>query len=179
MNILQVCFTLSNLKLEIVAVAVLAAGLIGATTISGARVFGQANMTGNMTGSSLVTSTYGGVDIDSNSATIECAGEIKGPVKTEGIVADAYIRHGEFKGTWNIVNDKKEGEDKGGKITSGWTKEGKYELKGVEEYDGICKATVPKDITISGFCGNGEKINYVTVGGKSDTFKGNVRCYTQ
>ena len=41
MNILQVCFTLSNLKLEIVAVAVLAAGLIGATTISGARVFGQ------------------------------------------------------------------------------------------------------------------------------------------
>ena len=169
MNILQVCFTLSNLKLEIVAVAVLAAGLIGATTISGARVFGQ----------DLVTSTYGGVDVDSSSATIECAGEIKGPVKTEGIVADAYIRHGEFKGTWNIVNEKKEGEDKGGKITSGWTKEGKYELKGVEEYDGICKATVPKDITISGFCGNGEKINYVTVGGKSDTFKGNVRCYTQ
>ena len=168
MNI-QVCFTLSNLKLEIVAVAVLAAGLIGATTISGARVFGQG----------LVTSTYGGVDVDSSSATIECAGEIKGPVKTEGIVADAYIRHGEFKGTWNIVNEKKEGEDKGGKIASGWTKEGKYELKGVEEYDGICKATVPKDITISGFCGNGEKINYVTVGGKSDTFKGNVRCYTQ
>ena len=175
MNILQVCFTLSNLNLEIVAVAVLAAGLIGATTISGARVFGQ----GNMTGSSLVTSTYGGVDIDSSSATIDCAGEIKGPVKTEGIVADAYIRHGEFKGTWNIVNEKKEGEDKGGKITSGWTKEGKYELKGVEEYDGICKATVPKDITITGFCGNGEKINYATVGGKSDTFKGNVRCYTQ
>ena len=110
---------------------------------------------------------------------LNAAGEIKGPVKTEGIVADAYIRHGEFKGTWNIVNEKKEGEDKGGKITSGWTKEGKYELKGVEEYDGICKATVPKDITISGFCGNGEKINYVTVGGKSDTFKGNVRCYTQ
>ena len=161
--------TLSNLKLEIVAVAILSAGLIGATTISGARVFGQG----------LVTSTYGGVDVDSSSATIECAGEIKGPVKTEGIVADAYIRHGEFKGTWNIVNEKKEGEDKGGKITSGWTKEGKYELKGIEEYDGICKATVPKDITIRGFCGNGEKINYVTVGGKSDTFKGNVRCYTQ
>ena len=157
-----------NLKLEIVTVAVTrAAGLIGATTISGARVFGQG----------LITSTYGGVDVDSSSATIECAGELKGPVKTEGIVADAYIRHGEFKGTWNIVNEKKEGEDKGGKITSGWTKEGKYELKGVEEYDGICKATVPKDITISGFCGNGEKINYVTIGGKSDTFKGNVRCY--
>ena len=52
-----------------------------------------------MTGSSLVTSTYGGVDIDSRSATIDCAGEIKGPVKTEGIVADAYVRHGEFKGT--------------------------------------------------------------------------------
>ena len=161
--------TLSNLKLEIVAVAILSAGLIGATTISGARVFGQG----------LVTSTYGGVDVDSSSATIECAGEIKGPVKTEGIVADAYIRHGEFKGTWNIVNEKKEGEDKGGKITSGWTKEGKYELKGIEEYDGICKATVPKDISISGFCGNGEKINYATVAGKSDTFKGNVRCYTQ
>ena len=175
MNILQVSSTMRNLNLEIVAVALLAAGLIGATTISGARVFGQ----GNMTGSSLVTSTYGGVDIDSSSATIDCAGEIKGPVKTEGIVADAYVRHGEFKGTWNIVNEKKEGEDKGGKITSGWTKEGKYELKGVEEYDGICKATVPKDITITGFCGNGEKINYATVGGKSDTFKGNVRCYTQ
>ena len=175
MNILQVCFTLRNLKLEIVAVAVLAAGLIGTTTILGARVFGQ----GNITGSSLVTSTYGGVDIDSSSATIDCAGEIKGPVKTEGIVADAYVRHGEFKGTWNIVNEKKEGEDKGGKITSGWTKEGKYELKGVEQYDGVCKATVPKDITISGFCGNGEKINYATIGGKSDTFKGNVRCYTQ
>jgi len=167
MNLLQVCFTLR--KLEIAAVAVLATGLIGATTISGARVFGQG----------LVTSTYGGVDIDSSSATIECAGVIKGPVKTEGIVADEYIRHGEFKGTWNIVNEKKEGEDKGGKITSGWTKEGKYELKGIEEYDGICKATVPKDISISGFCGNGEKINYATVGGKSDTFKGNVRCYTQ
>ena len=175
MNILQLFSTMRNLNLEIVTVAILAAGLIGATTISGARVFGQ----GNMTGSSLVTSTYGGVDIDSSSATIDCAGEIKGPVKTEGIVADAYVRHGEFKGTWNIVNEKKEGEDKGGKITSGWTKEGKYELKGVEEYDGICKATVPKDITITGFCGNGEKINYATVGGKSDTFKGNVRCYTQ
>ena len=61
-----------NFKLEIAAVAILAAGLIGATTISGARVFGQGNMTGNMTRSSLVTSTYGGVDIDSSSATIEC-----------------------------------------------------------------------------------------------------------
>ena len=98
MKTLQVCFKLRYLKLEIVAVAVIAAGLIGATTISGARVFGQG----------LVTSTYGGVDIDSSSATIECAGVIKGPVKTEGIVADAYIRHGEFKGTWNIVNEKKE-----------------------------------------------------------------------
>ena len=34
----------------------------------------------------------------------------------------------------------------------------KYELKGVENYDGICKATVPEDITLTGFCGNGEKI---------------------
>ena len=81
-----------------------------------------------------------------------------------------------FKGTWNFVNEKK-GEDKRGKITSRWTKEGEYELKGVENYDGICKATVPKDITLTGFYGNGEKINYVTVGGgKSDTFKGNVNA---
>jgi hypothetical protein len=37
------------------------------------------------------------VDIDRGSTTIDHGGEINGPVKTEGILADAYLRHGEFK----------------------------------------------------------------------------------
>jgi hypothetical protein len=58
------------------------------------------------------------VDIDSRSMTFDHGGKIKDRVKTEGILAYAYVRHGEFKGTKNDVYEKKEGEDKGGKITS-------------------------------------------------------------
>jgi hypothetical protein len=46
-------------------------------------------------GSNFVTSTYGRVDIDRGSTTIDHGGEINDPVKTEGILADAYVRHGD------------------------------------------------------------------------------------
>jgi hypothetical protein len=76
------------------------------TTICGARKFD---------GSSFVRSTYGLVEI--GSTTIDHGGKIKDRVKTEPILAYAYVRHGVFKGTKNDVYEKKEGEDKG-QITS-------------------------------------------------------------
>jgi hypothetical protein len=62
-------------------------------------------------GSSFVRSTYGFADI--GSTTIDPGGKIKDRVKTEGILAYAYVRPGKFKGTKNDVYEKKEGEDKG------------------------------------------------------------------
>ena len=49
--------------------------------------------------------------------TIDHGGKINDRVKTEGILAYAYVRHGVFKDTKNDVYEKKEGENKG-QITS-------------------------------------------------------------
>ncbi|MGB5091307.1 MAG: hypothetical protein WBN72_10230, partial [Nitrososphaeraceae archaeon] len=166
--------------------------LVGSATLNGMSTFAQSNITNasklggtitnaseigaNVTAKGMAGVTYGGVDIDSNSSMIDCAGEIKGPVKTEGIQADAFVRHGKFAGFWIILSEKIS-QDKGGADRGGWTDGKKYQIKGVEQYDGICKAKVPKDITISGDCGTGVEIKYATVDGNSDTFKGNARCY--
>ena len=136
------------------------------------------NATTNQTTSGrMVGATYGGVDIDSSSGTINCEGHVKGPVKTEGIQADAFVRHGTFSGNWDIVNENKDAQDKGGTITGGWTDGKKYQITGIEQYDGICLAKVPKNITISGDCSIGVEIKYATFEGKSDSFNGNARCY--
>jgi hypothetical protein len=183
-----------NKKFELVIIATVSLALVGAGAVNGMSALAQGNMTnaskvgtmtnmtnaskvgGNMTIRGMAGSTYGGVDIDSSSGVINCDGKVKGPVKTEGIQADAFVRHGAFAGAWTIVNEKFS-QDKGGAVTGGWTDGKKYQLKGQEQYDGICKAKLPKDITISGDCGTGVEIKYATVDGKSDTFKGNARCY--
>lgn len=179
-------------KFELVIIATVALLLVGASTLNGMLALAVGNTTKalkagvnmtnvskagvNMTISGMAGSTYGGVDIDSSSGVITCDGQVKGPVKTEGIQADAFVRHGAFAGAWTIVNQNFS-QDKGGAVTGGWTDSKKYQIKGQEQYDGICKAKLPKDITISGDCGTGVEIKYATVDGKSDTFKGNARCY--
>ena len=179
-------------KFELVIITTVSLALVGAVTLNGMSALGQGNMTkpskvaanmtnasnagGNVTIRGMAGSTYGGVDIDSSSGVITCDGGVKGPVKTEGIQADAFVRHGAFAGSWTVVNEKFS-QDKGGAVTGGWADGKKYQIKGQEQYDGICKAKIPKEITISGDCGTGVEINYATVDGKSDTFKGNARCY--
>jgi hypothetical protein len=167
-------------KLELGIMATIAFALVVGTTLHSMPVLAQGgNTTSNMTTTGgMVGATYGGVDIDSSTSTINCDGEVKGPVKTEGIQADAFVRHGTFAGNWNIVNEDKNGQDKGGTITGGWTDGSKYQINGSEQYDGICKAKVPKEITISGDCGTGVEIKYSTVEGQTDNFNGNARCYT-
>ena len=167
-------------KLELGIISVIALVLVGATSFNSMLALGQSNNMTNYTTTSgrMVGATYGGVDIDSSSGTISCEGEVKGPVKTEGIQADAFVRHGIFSGNWNIINENKDGQDKGGTITGGWTDGNQYQITGIEQYDGICKATIPKNITISGDCGTGVQIKYATFEGKNDSFNGNARCYT-
>ena len=166
--------------------------LIGSATLNGMSALAQTNITNvseiggtltnasemgaNVTGKGMIGATYGGVDIDSKSGVINCNGEIKGPAKTEGIQADAFVRDGKFAGFWIILGEKI-GQDKGGADRGGWTDGKKYQITGVEQYDDICKAKLPNDITISGDCGTGVEIKYSTVDGNSDTFKGNARCY--
>ena len=52
-----------------------------------------------------------------------------------------------------------------------------YQITGIEQYDGICFAKIPKNITTSGDCKIGTEIKYATFEGKSDSFNGNARCY--
>jgi hypothetical protein len=66
------------------------------TTICGARKFD---------GSSIVRSTYGLVEI--GSTTIDHGGKIKDRVKTEPILAYAYVRHGVFKSTRTMFMRRK------------------------------------------------------------------------
>jgi hypothetical protein len=169
-------------KFELFIIVTVSLTLVGSATLNGMSTLAQSNITNaskigaNVTAKGMAGATYGGVDIDSKSGVIKCDGEIKGPVKTGGIQADAFVRHGTFDGAWIILSEKIS-RDKGGADTGGWTDGKKYQIKGVEQYDGICKAKVPKDITISGDCGTGVEIKYATVDGNSDTFKGNARCY--
>ena len=169
-------------KFELFIIVTVSLTLVGSATLNGMSTFAQSNITNtskigaNVTAKGMVGATYGGVDIDSKSGVIKCDGEIKGPVKTEGIQADAFVRHGKFAGAWIILSEKI-GQDRGGADRGGWTDGKKYQIKGVEQYDGICKAKLPNDITISGDCGTGVEIKYATVDGNSDTFKGNARCY--
>ena len=169
-------------KFELFIVITVSLTLVGSVTLIGMSTFAQ-NFTndlksgGSMTSSGIAGVTYGGVDIDSTSGEIKCNGEIKGPVKTEGIQADAFVRHGKFAGAWRIVNENATDQDKGGIIIGGWTDGKKYQINGVEHYDGICKTELPKNITISGDCGTGIEIRYATVD-NIDTFNGNGRCYT-
>ena len=171
-------------KFELFIIVTVSLTLVGSATLNGMSTFAQSNITNtskivaNVTAKGMAGVTYGGVDIDSNSSMIDCAGEIKGPVKTEGIQADAFVRHGTFAGAWRIVNENATDQDKGGVIIGGWTDGKKYQIKGVEQYDDICKSKLPKDITISGDCGTGVEIEYATVDGNSVTFNGNGRCYT-
>ena len=181
-------------KFELFIIVTVSLTLVGSATLNGMSTLAQSNVTNaskiggtitnaseigvNVTAKGMAGVTYGGVDIDSNSSMIDCAGEIKGPVKTEGIQNDAFVRHGTFAGAWRIVNENATDQDKGGIITGGWTDGKKYQIKGVEQYDGICKSKLPKEITISGDCGTGVEIKYATVDSKGDTFKGNGHCYT-
>ena len=181
-------------KFELFIIVTVSLTLVGSATLNGMSTLAQSNITNaskigstiinasklgaNVTAKGMAGATYGGVDIDSKSGVINCDGEIKGPVKTEGIQADAFVRHGKFAGNWRIVNENATGQDKGGIITGGWTDGKKYQIKGVEHYDGICKAKFPKEITISGDCGTGIEIKYATVDSKGDTFNGNGHCYT-
>lgn len=87
-----------------------------------------------------------------------------------------FVRHSTFARNWNIVYEDKNGQDKGGPIIGGWTDGSKYQINGTEEYDGICKARVPKEITISGNCGTGVEIKYYTFEGQTDNFNGNAMC---
>jgi hypothetical protein len=169
-------------KFQLFIIVTVSLTLVGSATLNGMSALAQSNVTNaskigaNVTAKGMAGATYGGVDIDSKSGVIKCDGEIKGPVKTGGIQADAFVRHGTFSGTWIILSEKIS-RDKGGADTGGWTDGKKYQIKGVEQFDGICKAKVPKDITISGDCGTGVEIKYATVDGNSDTFNGNARCY--
>jgi hypothetical protein len=154
--------------------------LVAGTTLQSMPALAlNSNTTSNLTTTEgIAGATYGGVDIDSSTSTINCEGEAKGPVKTERIQADAFIRQGAFAGNWNIVREDKNGQDKGGIITGGWTDGSKYQINGREVYDGICKAEVPGEITISSDCGTGVEIKYGTVEGQTDNFNGNGRCYS-
>ena len=171
------------LKLELFIVITVSLTLIGSATLNGIPAFAQNNITNssnivaNANTGSTTGVTYGGVDIDSKIGMINCEGEINGSVKTDGIQADAFVRHGTITGVWRIVNENSTGQDKGGAFREGWTDGKKYGINGVEQYDGICKAKLPKDIRISGDCGTGVEIKYATVDGNNDTFTGNARCY--
>lgn len=157
--------------------------LVGSAMLNGIPAFAQNNITNssniaaNANTGGTTGVTYGGVDIDSKSGMINCEAKINGSVKTEGIQADAFVRHGTITGVWRIVNENSTGQDKGGAFREGWTDGNKYEINGVEQYDGICKAKLPKDMMISGDCGTGVDIKYATVDGNNDTFTGNARCY--
>jgi hypothetical protein len=179
-------------KFELFIIVTVSLTLIGSATLNGMSALAQTTITNvseiggtltnatelgaNVTGKGMTGATYGGVDIDSKSGVINCNGEIKGPAKTEGIQADAFVRDGKFAGFWIILGEKI-GQDKGGADRGGWTDGNKYQITGVEQYDDICKAKLPNDITLSGDCGTGVEIKYATVDGNSDTFKGNARCY--
>ena len=179
-------------KFELFIIVTVSLILVGSATLNGMSTFAQSNITNaskiggsiinasnigaNVTANGMAGATYGGVDIDSKSGVIMCDGEIKGPAKTEGIQADAFVRHGKFAGAWIILSEKI-AQHKGGADIGGWTDGKKFQIQGIELYDDICKAKLPKDITISGDCGTGVEIKYATVDGNSDTFKGNARCY--
>ena len=63
--------------------------------------------------------------MDIGSTTIDHGGKIKDRVKTDSILAYAYVRHGVFKGTKNDVYEKK-GEDKGQITSAGQRKASRY-----------------------------------------------------
>ena len=179
-------------KFELFIVITVSLTLVGSATLNGMSTFAQSKVSNaskiggtitnsseigaNLTAKGMVGVTYGGVDIDSKGGVINCDGEIKGPVKTEGIQADAFVRHGKFAGFWIILGEKIS-QDKGGADRGGWTDGKKYQINGVEQYDDICKSKLPNDITISGDCGTGVEVKFTTVGGNIDTFSGNARCY--
>src|SRR6476661_7281571 len=113
-------------KFELFIIITVSLALVGAATLNGMSTFAQSNITnaskigGNLTAKGMTGVTYGGVDVDSKNGVIKCDGEIKGPVNTEGIQADAFVRHGTFAGAWIILNEKI-GLDRGGVDRGGWT----------------------------------------------------------
>jgi hypothetical protein len=179
-------------KFELFIIIAVSLTLFGSAVLNGVPTLAQINITNtskigniitnasgigaNVTAKGMAGITYGGVDIDSNSGVINCDEEIKGPVKTGGIQADAFVRHGTFSGFWIILGEKIS-QDKGGADRGGWTDGKKYQINGVEQYDDICKTKLPNDITIGGDCGTGVEIKFSTANGSSDSFKGNARCY--
>lgn len=112
--------------------------------------------------------------IDTDSTNYQCTTTAANPATT-GLSVNAYNEGGIVKGEWSIKGTDKPGEKKG-TIIGGTIDETKYDLKGKETTDTLCQGKVPKDITISGDCGNNKPVNFRIVAGSHNVFNGLAQC---
>lgn len=112
--------------------------------------------------------------IDTDSRNYQCTTTTANPA-TSGLSVNAHKEGNQVKGEWNIKGTDKPGEKKG-TITGGTIDKTKYDLKGKEMSDSLCQGKVPKDITISGDCGNNKQVNFRIVAGSHEVFNGLAEC---
>lgn len=112
--------------------------------------------------------------IDTDSRNYQCTTTTANPA-ISGLSVNAYKEGDTLKGEWNIKGTDKPGEKKG-IITGGTIEETKYDLKGKETTDSLCQGKVPKDITISGDCGNNKHVNFRIIAGSQEVFNGLAEC---
>jgi hypothetical protein len=112
--------------------------------------------------------------IDTDSRNYQCTTTMANPA-TAGLSVNAHKEGDTVKGEWNIKGTDEPGEKKG-IITGGTIEKTKYDLKGKETTDSLCQGKVPKDITISGECGNNKQINFRIIAGSHEVFNGLAEC---
>jgi hypothetical protein len=112
--------------------------------------------------------------IDTDSRNYQCTTTTTNPA-IAGLSVNAHKEGDTVKGEWNIKGTDKPGEKKG-IITGGTVEKTKYDLEGKETTDSLCQGRVPKDITISGECGNNKQVNFRIIAGSHEVFNGLAEC---
>ena len=112
--------------------------------------------------------------IDTDSTNYQCTATPANPA-TAGLSVNAYNEGGMIKGEWSIKGTDEPSEKKG-TIIGGTIDNTKYDLRGKETIDSLCQGKVPKDIIISGDCGNNKPVNFRIVAGSHNIFNGLAEC---
>ena len=154
--------TKMNFKLQILAIGISIATMAIAPSLVDNLALAQGGASANK------------ILIDTDTINYQCTTSTANPA-TSGLSVNAHKEGNVVKGEWNIKGTDKPGEKKG-TITGGTFDKTKYDLKGKETTDTLCEGKVPKDITISGDCGDNKQINFRIVAGSHEVFNGFVEC---
>jgi hypothetical protein len=85
-------------------------------------------------------------------------------------------RQGKSTGGFFSIRDPATGNEKPSNIFQGQINSNQYKLQGIENFDGICGASTPTTISVSGTCGIGGTGQFTADNGERVTFSGNFAC---